>query len=191
MKAIKKGSKGIIILAADVSPVDVISHIPVLCEDTRIPYVYVRSRMELGVAAETKKPTSVVLMLDPSSEKLKEKYEKLFNKIVSSHLLSFLVVLFLEKNLCFRISFAKSFKIVTILFRSYYLLVLFHIVCSLLCTLFLLRIFLLFVLLLLLQLFIKFGVFSLLQKILCFLDSFFLTYFLSSIVNKLIRKLCH
>ena len=67
VKAIKKGSRGIIILAADVSPVDVISHIPVLCEDARIPYVFVRSRMELGVAAETKKPTSVVLMLDPSS----------------------------------------------------------------------------------------------------------------------------
>ena len=31
VKAIKKGSKGIVILAADVSPVDVISHIPVLC----------------------------------------------------------------------------------------------------------------------------------------------------------------
>lgn len=55
------------ILAADVSPVDVISHIPVMCEDARIPYIYVRSRMELGVAAETKKPTSVVLMLSPSS----------------------------------------------------------------------------------------------------------------------------
>jgi|JI9StandDraft_1071089.scaffolds.fasta_scaffold345669_2 H/ACA ribonucleoprotein complex subunit 2 len=51
VKAIKKGTKGIVILAADVSPVDVISHIPVLCEEAHIPYVYVRSRMELGVAA--------------------------------------------------------------------------------------------------------------------------------------------
>lgn len=63
VKAIKKGAKGIVILAADVTPVDVISHIPVLCEDNGIPYVYVRSRLELGVAAETKKPTSVILML--------------------------------------------------------------------------------------------------------------------------------
>ena len=31
VKAIKKGVKGICIIAADVSPVDVISHIPVLC----------------------------------------------------------------------------------------------------------------------------------------------------------------
>lgn len=32
VKAIRKGEKGICILAADVSPVDVISHIPVMCE---------------------------------------------------------------------------------------------------------------------------------------------------------------
>jgi len=38
-------------LAADVTPVDVISHIPVLCEESGIPYIFVRSRMELGVAA--------------------------------------------------------------------------------------------------------------------------------------------
>lgn len=54
--------KGICIIAADVSPADVISHIPVLCEENHIPYVFVRSRMELGIAAETKKPTSVILM---------------------------------------------------------------------------------------------------------------------------------
>lgn len=51
VKAIRKGEKGIVILAADVSPVDVISHIPVLCEENGIPYIYVRSRMELGIAA--------------------------------------------------------------------------------------------------------------------------------------------
>lgn len=67
VKAIKKGGKGIVIMAADVSPVDVISHIPVMCENAHIPYVFVRSRMELGIASETKKPTSVVLMQNPSS----------------------------------------------------------------------------------------------------------------------------
>jgi len=45
VKAIKKGAKGVVVLAADVSPVDVISHIPVLCEDNQIPYIFVRSRL--------------------------------------------------------------------------------------------------------------------------------------------------
>jgi H/ACA ribonucleoprotein complex subunit 2 len=53
---------GIVILAADISPMDVISHIPVLCEDHNIPYIYVQSRAELGMAGNTKRPTSVVMV---------------------------------------------------------------------------------------------------------------------------------
>jgi H/ACA ribonucleoprotein complex subunit 2 len=53
---------GIVVLAADISPMDVISHIPVLCEDHNIPYVFVQSRAELGLAGGTKRPTSVVMI---------------------------------------------------------------------------------------------------------------------------------
>ena len=53
---------GVVVLAADISPMDVISHIPVLCEDHHIPYVYVKSRAELGMAGQTKRPTSVVMV---------------------------------------------------------------------------------------------------------------------------------
>ena len=85
VKSIKKGAKGIVILAADVTPADVISHIPVLCEDNGIPYIFVRSRLELGVAAESKKPTSVVLMQATKTEAIAEKYQKLHDKILKNH----------------------------------------------------------------------------------------------------------
>lgn len=41
---------------------DVISHLPVLCEDHSIPYLFVPSRVELGAASSTKRPTSVVMI---------------------------------------------------------------------------------------------------------------------------------
>jgi H/ACA ribonucleoprotein complex subunit 2 len=63
---------GIVVLAADISPMDVISHIPVLCEDHGIPYVYVTSRAELGSAGATKRPTSVVMVV-PRGGKNKKK----------------------------------------------------------------------------------------------------------------------
>ncbi|KAJ9618358.1 snoRNA-binding protein [Knufia peltigerae] len=53
---------GVVVLAADISPMDVISHIPVLAEDHSIPYIYVTSRAELGLAGQTKRPTSVVMI---------------------------------------------------------------------------------------------------------------------------------
>ncbi|PYH79178.1 L30e-like protein [Aspergillus uvarum CBS 121591] len=63
---------GVVILAADISPMDVISHIPVLCEDHGIPYVFVTSRAELGNSAATKRPTSVVMVVPKSGSKGKK-----------------------------------------------------------------------------------------------------------------------
>ncbi|KAI8932139.1 hypothetical protein NX059_011022 [Plenodomus lindquistii] len=52
----------IVVIAADISPMDVISHIPVLCEDHNVPYIYIKSRAQLGEASATKRPTSVVMI---------------------------------------------------------------------------------------------------------------------------------
>ena len=52
----------VVVLAADISPMDVISHLPVLCEDHGVPYIFVTSRVELGSASSTKRPTSVVMV---------------------------------------------------------------------------------------------------------------------------------
>jgi len=65
-------SNGLVVLAADISPMDVISHIPVLCEDHGIPYIFVSSRAELGAAGATKRPTSVVMVMPGSGKKGKK-----------------------------------------------------------------------------------------------------------------------
>lgn len=60
--AANTSAPGVVVLAADISPMDVISHIPVLCEDHNVPYIFVTSRAELGAAGNTKRPTSVVMV---------------------------------------------------------------------------------------------------------------------------------
>ena len=50
------------VIAADISPIDVLSHLPILCEDNGIPYIYVKSRAEVGEACKTKRPTSCVFI---------------------------------------------------------------------------------------------------------------------------------
>lgn len=67
---------GVVVLAADISPMDVISHIPVLCEDHSIPYIYVTSRAELGMAGQTKRPTSVVMVTESVGGKARKEGEK-------------------------------------------------------------------------------------------------------------------
>lgn len=57
-------SPGVVVIAGDISPMDVISHIPVLCEDHDAPFIFVSSRAELGASAKTKRPTSVVMVME-------------------------------------------------------------------------------------------------------------------------------
>lgn len=61
-KALRKKEQGVMVIAGDVEPLDVISHIPVLCEDFNVPYIFVRSKEELGAASNTKRPTSCILI---------------------------------------------------------------------------------------------------------------------------------
>ncbi|KAI0024118.1 L30e-like protein [Xylariomycetidae sp. FL0641] len=67
---------GVVVLAGDISPMDVISHIPVLCEDVNAPYIFVASRAELGAAGSTKRPTSVVMVTEKPSGGGKKSLEK-------------------------------------------------------------------------------------------------------------------
>ncbi len=60
-------SDSIVVIGGDVSPIDVVTHIPILCEDADIPYVYVPSRQELGQAAATKRATTLVLIRAPEA----------------------------------------------------------------------------------------------------------------------------
>ena len=76
VKAIKKGEKGLVIIAGDISPIDVIAHVPILCEEKGMSYVYVPSKEELGTASCTKRPTSIVLVTCKSDSEHKESYDE-------------------------------------------------------------------------------------------------------------------
>ena len=65
---VRAGACRLCIIAGDISPIDVISHVPIMCEDAGIPYCYVTSKQELGAAGSTKRPTSVVLCLGTDSD---------------------------------------------------------------------------------------------------------------------------
>ncbi|KJE97278.1 nucleolar protein family A [Capsaspora owczarzaki ATCC 30864] len=74
VKALKKKETGVVIIAGDISPIDVVAHIPVLCEEMSVPYVYVPSKEQLGAAGSTKRPTSVVLV--KQNKDIKEAFDE-------------------------------------------------------------------------------------------------------------------
>ncbi len=81
VKAIRKGEKGFCVIAGDISPIDVISHLPIMCEDKNIPYFYVPSKHDLGAAAQTKRPTSCIL-ISPKGDGSSFSEKALLDKVV-------------------------------------------------------------------------------------------------------------
>merc|ERR1712096_595004 len=67
-KKMKKGGKGVVIFAGDVQPIEVMCHLPVMCEDRNLLYCYVPSRQKLGGAIGSSKPTCTIF-IDQSSDK--------------------------------------------------------------------------------------------------------------------------
>jgi len=50
-KAIERGRAKLVVIAEDVDPPEVVAHLPLLCEERKIPYVFVPSKEKLGSSA--------------------------------------------------------------------------------------------------------------------------------------------
>ena len=72
----------VLIIAGNITPIDVVTHLPVLCEDSDIPYVYVPQKEELGSAGSTKRPTSCVLVQSKTGSEHEEYYEEVRREIL-------------------------------------------------------------------------------------------------------------
>lgn len=68
-KLVERGQAKMVIIAEDVQPEEVVAHIPLLCEEKGVPYVYVPTRQDLGNSAGLKVPTATVAILDPGRAK--------------------------------------------------------------------------------------------------------------------------
>jgi len=81
VKALRKNTRGLCIIAGDISPIDVITHVPVLCEDNKVPYIYVPSKEALGTASQTKRPTSCIMVTLGADSELKASYTELSTEV--------------------------------------------------------------------------------------------------------------
>ena len=63
-KAIELGVAKLVVYAADVSPKEIISHIPIICKEKGVPCVEVDSKQKLGIAVGIKVNASAVAIVD-------------------------------------------------------------------------------------------------------------------------------
>jgi large subunit ribosomal protein L7Ae len=68
-KMVERGTAKAIVYAADVTPKEIIMHIPLLAKEKGILCIEVPSKEELGAAAGLTKPTAAVAIMDAGDAK--------------------------------------------------------------------------------------------------------------------------
>lgn len=76
---IRKGSTGLCVFAGDVTPIDIYCHLPIVCEDKRIPYCFLPSKREIAEALGAKRHCIVALIL--ADDDYKDLYDKCYSKL--------------------------------------------------------------------------------------------------------------
>ncbi len=78
-KSIERKSAQFVVLASDVTPEEVVMHIPMLCKEHSIPYAFVPTKKELGTAIGIEVGTSAVAVENAggANEKLQDILKKL------------------------------------------------------------------------------------------------------------------
>nr|ALS04699.1 60S ribosomal protein L7a/NHP2-like protein 1 [Pseudodiaptomus poplesia]ALS04817.1 60S ribosomal protein L7a/NHP2-like protein 1 [Pseudodiaptomus poplesia]ALS04916.1 60S ribosomal protein L7a/NHP2-like protein 1 [Pseudodiaptomus poplesia] len=70
-KTLNRGQAEFVILAADSEPLEILLHIPLLCEDKNVPYVFVRSKQALGRACGVSRPVIAASVTQNEGSQLK------------------------------------------------------------------------------------------------------------------------
>lgn len=68
-KAIERGQAKLVVIAEDVQPEEIVAHLPLLCDEKKIPYVYVKSKKALGEACGLQVAAASAAIMDPGQAK--------------------------------------------------------------------------------------------------------------------------
>jgi large subunit ribosomal protein L7Ae len=68
-KAIERGQAKLVVVAEDVSPPEIVAHLPILSDERNAPCIFVPSKIELGKACGINVPTSSIAITEPGNAK--------------------------------------------------------------------------------------------------------------------------
>merc|ERR1711903_437522 len=80
-KTLNRGTAEIIVLTADAEPLEILLHLPLLCEDKNVPYVFVKSKTALGRACGVSRPVIACSIVSKEGSQLKPQIQTLRNEI--------------------------------------------------------------------------------------------------------------
>lgn len=80
-KTLNRGLSELIIMAADTEPLEILLHLPLLCEDKNVPYVFVPSKAALGRACGVSRPVIACSILSAEGSQLNSQIQNMKDQI--------------------------------------------------------------------------------------------------------------
>lgn len=85
-KIINKGYADLVVIAVDSDPIEIVLHLPLLCEDKNIPYVFIDNKKALGKACGLSRsvvacgiPRGIDPILNEQIKNIRNKIERFLN----------------------------------------------------------------------------------------------------------------
>jgi len=80
-KTLNRGIAEFIILTADTEPIEILLHLPLLCEDKNVPYVFIPSKTALGRACGVTRPVIAASVTTNEARELTSQIQTIKNEI--------------------------------------------------------------------------------------------------------------
>ena len=78
-KAVERNQAKLVLIAEDVNPPEIVMHLPILCEEKKIPFSFVSTKKELGEKAGVQVGTAALAITEEAN--IKKELEELVKRI--------------------------------------------------------------------------------------------------------------
>merc|ERR1711916_68863 len=75
-KTLNRGQAEFIVMAGDAEPIEILLHLPLLCEDKNVPYVFVASKTALGRACGVTRPVIAASVVQHDGSQLEKPIQR-------------------------------------------------------------------------------------------------------------------
>jgi len=80
-KTLNRGMSEFIVMTADTEPIEILLHLPLLCEDKNVPYVFVPSKTALGRACGVSRAVIAASIISNEASELKPQIQHIKSQI--------------------------------------------------------------------------------------------------------------
>ncbi|GAA5978832.1 hypothetical protein JCM11641_003578 [Rhodosporidiobolus odoratus] len=80
-KTLNRGICEFIVMTADTEPIEILLHLPLLCEDKNVPYVFLPSKIALGRACGVSRPVIAASITTNETRELRSQIDTIKNQI--------------------------------------------------------------------------------------------------------------